>query len=171
MLRSMMVDLLPGVSGWIAAAFAAMGSFALLRRRLSKDKTELAKDQAERTFIALMLAERDQAIAEKHEAWRVRQVDVESIARLTSQNLYQQEEIERLVREFATFKGLIARLYPDTRRFLESDFAELDDLAKPRQRAAAPFGGGRRRTDPMPSKGGSGPAASFRGPDDDPSST
>jgi hypothetical protein len=120
------------VLGWTAAATAvigAAGGAAVLRRRLSRDKTEMTKDRVESQFVTLLLRERDEALASAQEAWRVRQVDAESIARLTSQNLYQQQEIERLKAEFTAFKRLIARLYPATRAFLESGFQQPTDLA------------------------------------------
>ena len=120
------------VIGWTAAATAvigAAGGAAVLRRRLSKDRTEMTKDRVESEFVVLLLRERDEALASAHEAWRVRQVDAESIARLTSQNIYQQQEIERLKQEFAAFKRLIARMYPATRSFLESDFSRPTDMA------------------------------------------
>lgn len=122
------------VVGWTAAATAAIGAAggaALLRRRLSRDKTEMTKDRVESEFFTLLLKERDEALASAREAWRVRQVDAESIARLTSQNIYQQQEIERLKLEFASFKRLIARLYPTTRSFLESGPADLDETPPP----------------------------------------
>lgn len=124
------------VVGWTAAATAvigAAGGAALLRRRLSRDNTEMTKDRVEGQFFGQLLKERDDALADAREAWRVRQVDVESIARLTSQNLYQQQEIERLRDEFSSFKRLIVRLYPTTRAFLESEFSLPSDLGEPLQ--------------------------------------
>lgn len=120
------------IAGWAAAATAvvgAAGGAALLRRRLSRDRTEMTKDRVESEFVVLLLKERDEALESAREAWRVRQVDAESIARLTSQNAYQQGEIERLKEEFHAFKRLIARLYPATRVFLESDFHQPTDFA------------------------------------------
>ena len=120
------------VAGWTAAATAAIGAVggaAMLRRKLSRDRTEMTKDRVESEFVTLLLRERDEAIASAREAWRVRQADAESIARLASQNTFQQQEIERLKGEFAAFKRLIARLYPNTRSFLESDFPQPTDFA------------------------------------------
>lgn len=120
------------VVGWTAAATAvigAAGGAAVLRRRLSRDKTEMTKDRVESEFVVLLLKERDEALASAREAWRVRQVDAESIARLQSQNLFQEQEIQRLKQEFGAFKRLIARLYPATRAFLESDFPPPHDFA------------------------------------------
>jgi len=110
----------------------------VLRRRLSRDKTEMTKDRVEDNFISVLLKERDSALADAREAWRVRQVDVESIARLTSQNLYQQGEIERLRDEFRAFKRLIVRLYPASRAFLESEYPLPTDLAPLPERRVTP---------------------------------
>jgi hypothetical protein len=117
------------VAGWSGAVLTAVGGAALLRRRLSRDRTEITKDRVENDFLVLLLKERDQAIAGSHEAWRQREVDAESIARLSSQNTFQQQEIDRLHADFEKFKRLIARLYPTTRNFFESDFQVPTDLA------------------------------------------
>jgi len=116
------------IIGWTAvvtAAVSTVGGVALLRRRLSRDRTEMTKDRAESAFITQLLKERDAAVTLARDAWRDRQTDVESIARLQAQNAYQQSEIERLKAEFGSLKRLIARLYPETRVFLESDFQRL----------------------------------------------
>jgi hypothetical protein len=136
-----MDDLTARVAAWTAAitgSIGAAGGAALLRRRLSRDRTEMTKDRVESQFVVLLLKERDDAMENAgkawdnaREAWRMRQVDAESIARLTSQNQFQQQEIERLKTDFAAFKRLIARLYPATRNFLESDFPEPDLTPRP----------------------------------------
>jgi len=122
-------DLTAKVAAWagsITAAVGAAGGVALLRRRLSRDRTEMTKDRVEGEFVQLLLKERDEALERAQEAWRVRQVDVESIARLTSQNAFQQGEIERLKSEMTSLKRTVTRLYPTTRNFLESDYQEPD---------------------------------------------
>lgn len=122
-------DLTARVAAWagsITAAVGAAGGVALLRRRLSRDKTEMTKDRVEGEFVQLLLKERDEALERARDAWRVRQVDVESIARLTSQNAFQQGEIERLKAEMTALKRTVTRLYPTTRNFLESDYQEPD---------------------------------------------
>ena len=86
----------------------------------------MTKDRVESEFVVLLLKERDAAMDSAREAWSARQLDAESIARLKAQNDHQQLEIERLKQEFSAFKRLIARLYPNTRVFLESDFGMTD---------------------------------------------
>jgi molecular chaperone GrpE (heat shock protein) len=120
--------ILQQVAGWSAAVLTAVGGGALLRRRLSRDRTEITKDRVESEFLVLLLKERDQAFASAREAWRQREEDAQSIARLTSQTAFQQAEIDRLHAEFQRFKRMIARLYPTTRPFLESDFSPPTDF-------------------------------------------
>lgn len=108
-----------------AGALGLVGSAALVRRRLSRDRTEIVKDRVEGDYVERLLKDRDAALLEAREAWRVRQVDVESIARLTSQNLYQAQEIARLGVEMAAFKRLLIRLYPDTRELLDSTWGAM----------------------------------------------
>lgn len=115
-------------AGWTGAVLTAVGGAALLRRRLSRDRTEITKDQVENDYLVRLLQERDDALANAQAAWRAHEADAESIARLTSQNTFQQLEIDRLHLEFDQFKRVIARLYPATRQFLESDFQVPGDL-------------------------------------------
>lgn len=117
-------------AGWGAAVLTAVGGGALLRRRLSRDRTEITKDRVENDFLVVLLKERDQALADAREVLREREADAESIARLNMQNQFQQREIDRLQSEFERFKKLIGRLYPTTRVFLESDFQPPTDILK-----------------------------------------
>lgn len=113
-----------------AAVGALVGGAAVIRRRLVRDQTETIKDRAEGDFVVTLLKERDEAQADARTAWEARQKDTELIGRLTSQTEYQRQEIERLKKEFAAFKRQVARLYPDARAFVQSDFAppDLDPL-------------------------------------------
>lgn len=118
---------LAGVGGLVTVG----GSVAVLRRRVSKDNTEIHKDKTEAEFVTRLLAERDEAIERAEEASKNRDSDRSAIARLEEQNRGQAREIERLQKEFEAFKRVTLRLYPNTRAFLQSDFAELDE-AKPK---------------------------------------
>lgn len=118
-------SLLETVASWGAAAVAFIGSAALLRRRLSKDRTEIAKDTAEANFVQRLLIERDAAQADAREAWRARQVDAETIARLVSQSAGQAKDIKRMIETFAAFQRKIGRMYPETREFLDTDWHPL----------------------------------------------
>ena len=123
------LDLLQQVAGWGAGIVALVSSGALLRRKLSRDHVELTKDRAESAIVNLLLKERDEgqvavrdAQANMREAWKERHADAEAIARLTAENAYQAAEIARLSAEMESFKRVLARLYPDTRQFLDSNY-------------------------------------------------
>ena len=118
-------SLLQQVAGWSAAGLGLAGSAALLRRRLSRDRTAMTKDKVEMTFVDQLVKERDSALAEWRMAILARQADSEAIARLSAQNAHQAGEISRLQLEFATFKRMLARLYPEARQFLGSDYPPL----------------------------------------------
>lgn len=110
--------LLQTLAAWGAAAAAGIGTAALLRRRLSRDRTEVAKDRAETSLVELLLKERDQAIRHWHTATFARQNDSEVIARLTARN-------EQLERELRSIRRLVSRLHPESLRFLSTDPGEL----------------------------------------------
>jgi hypothetical protein len=107
------------------AGAGLLGTVLMLRRRLSRDSTEMTKDRAEAHIIQTALLERDAARAEARAAWAEHQADAEAIARLTAQNVHQAKEIERLTAEFRAFKRMLARVFPETREFLISDFQPL----------------------------------------------
>ena len=107
------------------------GGAAFLRRRLSRDSTEMTKDRTESKFVELLLADRDAAMASSREAWKTAQASAEAIARLVAENLHQTNEIHRLVDEFGAFKRMLIRLYPETRQFLSSDYPPLLPDPKP----------------------------------------
>ena len=79
-------SLLQHVAAWSAAGLGLAGSAALLRRRLSRDRTAISKDKVEMTFVEQLVKERDSALAEWRSAILARQADSEAIARLTAQN-------------------------------------------------------------------------------------
>lgn len=112
--------------GAIGAGIASLvGAGALLRRRLSRDRTERTKDHVESTWISQLLTERDEALDEARLATAARQADATAIARLTAQNESQARDIARLQREFAAFKRMVSRVFPNTRDFLGSEFEDL----------------------------------------------
>jgi MFS superfamily sulfate permease-like transporter len=115
------------VATWGAVIAGVATSLALFARRVSRDRTEIAKDRAEQTSLAKLLAERDTAITESREFWRLRQLDGASIARLENRCANQQREIKRLQLEFASFRRMVVRAYPEIERWLESDFVPLRD--------------------------------------------
>jgi hypothetical protein len=121
--------LLQEIGAWGAGMVALATSVALLVRRLSKDRTEITKDIAETTFVSQLLKERDAAIASAREAWNERYRDSNTIARLTAENEFQARELARLSEDFAAFKRLLGRVYPETRPFVESGFIDESEMA------------------------------------------
>ncbi len=119
-------SLLEAIAGWGAAGVGLVGSAALLRRRLSRDRTEMTKDRVESKFVERLIDDRDAAIAEAREASHARQIATEAIARLTAQNEHQAGEISRLRVEFAAFKRMMLRMYPEALQFVGSDFQHLE---------------------------------------------
>lgn len=99
-----------------AATLGVMAPYVMYLRR------KLRNDTAEADMLAILKAERDEARAAEKVATASAQHAAENAARLQAVNNHQAEEIERLAREFAAFKRLIQRLYPDTREFLDSNF-------------------------------------------------
>jgi hypothetical protein len=120
--------LLQTIAGWTAAGIGLAGSAALLRRRLSRDRTEMTKDRAESNLVELLLRERDEAQKIAREAQSARHAAAEAVARLMAKTESQAAEIARLQREFTAFKRMLARVYPDTRLFLGSDFQVPEPL-------------------------------------------
>jgi hypothetical protein len=118
----METSLLQEIAAWGGGIVAGVTALAVLARRLSHDRIVLAKDRVESSFVALLLKERDAAIRDAHDAWEERHADTQAIARLSVENEYQAKEIARLTTEFAAFKRVLIRLYPQTREFLESEF-------------------------------------------------
>lgn len=100
----------------VGALIGGISASALLRRRLSRDRTEIAKDKVESRFVDRLLEEHD-----------TRRKDAEAIARLTAENRHQAHEILRLQQEFAAFRRLIFRRSPELARLYASDFAPLLD--------------------------------------------
>lgn len=82
-----------GITGVFGAV--VMG-ILYLRRKASRDGTEIIKDRTEGKLLEALMSERDRARASEREAWtKVNELSVVN-ARLESQNEYQKEEIERL---------------------------------------------------------------------------
>ena len=120
--------LLETVASWSAAGAVFVGSVALLRRRLSRDRTEITKDTVEASFVERLLIERDNAQADARAAWQARQVDAETIARLLSEANSQAAEIARMSKEFASFQRKIGRIFPTAREFLDTGCVPLKDI-------------------------------------------
>jgi hypothetical protein len=111
---------------WLGAAIGAAGTAItgalLLRRRLSRDNTEIVKDRAEADIVARLVIERDAAVAEAERVRRQHTSDAEAIARLTSENQALAREAERLL---SSIRKMMRGLSPEVQRVLATDFQPL----------------------------------------------
>lgn len=122
--------LLQSAGAMAGGGVALIGALTILVRRLSRDRNELTKDRVELDYLAQLLKERNDALMAARDALRERYDDSKVVARLTVENEFQAKELARLADDFAHFKRQLGRMYPQTRRFVESDFADdslLDD--------------------------------------------
>jgi hypothetical protein len=130
--------MLPDVdNGWLAGAATALaglvGTGAYLRRRLSRDRTEIANDRASEGVVAELQRllkdareERDAAKLEAADAAALHEHDVRAVAMLTAERDYLQRDIDRLMKDFEKIKKTVKRLSPQMREFLGTDYSELD---------------------------------------------
>lgn len=81
----------------IGTAFAVLvGAILHLRRKASRDGTEIIKDRTEGKLVETLMLERDGARASEREAWSKHNDLSVRNARLETQNEYLKEEIDRL---------------------------------------------------------------------------
>lgn len=79
---------LPDGTALLSAVGGAVTSFLVLRRRVSRVKVEVVKDQAEVNLIALLQSERDRAITSESEARKNREEDAKLIGELETKVAY-----------------------------------------------------------------------------------
>lgn len=129
-------DLATGIAS-VAAAIA--GTLLWLRRRVSKDSTEINADKAQNSILGIAMTRADAAEKDAREAWAQRTNDVAKIAELTNENKNLLEKIVQLRDDrfvlnlqMKRLKLELGRLEPSLRRILDSDFGALpDDEGKP----------------------------------------
>lgn len=128
-------DLATGIAG---VATALVGTLLWLRRRVSKDSTEINADKAQNTILGTALSRADAAERDAREAWAQRTKDAEAIARLSVQNEALIAQISLLRDEkfvvgiqLKRLKMELGRQNPELRRFLGSDFGPINDEGKP----------------------------------------
>ena len=153
-------DWLETIAKWGAGAIGLGGVGALMRRRLSRDNTEVAKDRAEAQFVTQLMQERDRAQQQARDAQAAasaaladRQDDAAVIGRLRAENEYLIKEIARLDDELQSFKRRVARLYPITRPFAQSDYVPPEltpEPIPPPQAPSPPAPAPRPKKDPKP---------------------
>lgn len=97
--------------GSILGALGALGSGILLaRRKLSKDRLEIAKDRAEIDIITSLTSQRDEAMAAKRQAQTdLLQADIEKKTAL-SRAIQLEQELTQLRQRVTLLKQLVSRL-------------------------------------------------------------
>ncbi|MCA0214665.1 MAG: hypothetical protein LCH79_15995 [Proteobacteria bacterium] len=98
------------ISWIIGAAASFIATLLWLRRKTSRDSTEIAKDRAEENLIGTLRAERDRAMAAAAEAWDRRTKDAEEIAGLSAKNAYLEREVARLSTEMTQLQMRLAQV-------------------------------------------------------------
>lgn len=107
----------------LAAGGALIGGGLYLRRRMSRDSVEGAKDAAETHLVSRLQAERDEAVAEARREREQRIDDARTIARLAAVNEHLASEKERMGREL---RRVARGLTPEVRQVLETNFGNLE---------------------------------------------
>ena len=110
-----------------------IGTILWLRRRVSRDNTEVAKDKGEKQLVERLITERDLAAADAREAWKQRNADAQSIARLEARLLAMEEKIQDLNRDLKLkdreIKGLrrvIKETNPEAAKLWSTDFGDME---------------------------------------------
>lgn len=106
------------------AVSAFLATVLVLRRRLSRDSTEITKDRAEASLISRLQGERDQAREEARQAREQRTGDAQAIARLTAENEHLRGDVERMTTDI---RRLVRGLSREARQVLATDFAGFND--------------------------------------------
>ena len=91
--------------GVITTIMSLLGGILWIRKRISKDNLEVAKDDAERQLLIAAIKEKDKALAAAEEAWSSRTRDAKligvlssDVSHLTKVNKSMTQEIARLSR-------------------------------------------------------------------------
>jgi hypothetical protein len=121
------IDQLRELGGWLVGGGVTLaGAVALLRRQLSRDRLAATRDRAESTFTEDLAAERTEAVRLARLAIDERGTLLAANARLQALSEHQARELERLGREFSSWRRLVLRHDPRAAEFLPSSLAGLD---------------------------------------------
>jgi hypothetical protein len=110
------------VSWAISALVAFFGAVLWLRRRTSRDNTEIAKDRAETNLVSVLREERDRAMNEAREAWARRTGDAEKIAHLEAENGFLKRDVQALSNQVNELKQQLGLVF-NAIRTIKPDFA------------------------------------------------
>ena len=112
------------ITSGVAVAMTVISAILLIRRRISKDNTEIKKDSTERDLLHRMMQERDRAQAAAEEAWRNRAEDAKLIGQLTGEVKHLTEANQNLIQDVDALRRDIKDLH-DTLTMLMPSMAGL----------------------------------------------
>lgn len=99
------------LSGGIVGSLITVICFVLwIRRRLSSDSLQMAKDTSEKRLLTIITEERDRAVLAAETAWKTRAEDAKLIGQLTSEVKHLSETNISLIRDIAGMREEIAQL-------------------------------------------------------------
>ncbi len=107
---AMLPDLSPSGGGVIGLALTVVGAILYLRRKISRDGLEVAKDSAENKMLKTAISERDKAMATANEAWRSRAEDAKLIGKLSSDVVHLSQSNETMAHELTALRQEIRDL-------------------------------------------------------------
>jgi hypothetical protein len=103
----------------VTSIMSAMAAVLWVRRKLSKDNVELAKDRVEASVLQTISAERDRAVLAAEKAWQTRAEDAKLIGQLNGEvkhlshmNCDLIKEVENLRNDFQQLREVILCLLP-----------------------------------------------------------
>ena len=122
-----MLEQLRELAAWVAGGgITIAGAVALLRRQASRDRTQANEDRVQSRFTDELALERTEAVRLARLATNERASLLAANARLQALSEHQAKELERLAREFASWRRLVLRHDPKAAEFLPSTLAGFD---------------------------------------------
>lgn len=117
---------LPSVTGggMIATGVSLVAGLLWLRRRLSRDSLEVAKDASEKRLLSVITEERDRAVAVAEAAWATRTEDARLIGQLTSEVKHLTEANRNLISDVSGMREEIVQLKEIIYSLIPPDIAD-----------------------------------------------
>ena len=110
--------------GLITAIVSGLMGVLWLRRRLSRDSLEVAKDVGEKRLLSVITEERDRAVAAAEAAWATRTEDARLIGQLTSEVKHLTETNRNLISDVSGMREEIGQLREIIYSLLPPDIAD-----------------------------------------------
>ncbi len=120
----------------VGAASGGGATFFALRDRLNVSDTTAATEDARQNLLKTLMSERDEARNDAREAVDQRTLLASEVSRLKESLAASERERLRVSHEYAAFKRMVLRLYPEMEDYIASHPMELDPLvAHPKGKA------------------------------------